>query len=50
MDLITDSRGYQFLFEEEAREAGFGYGSPRLHLGKIVTKVKWAPAGMTAEQ
>lgn len=41
-DFVVDKRGYKHIFEKEAEEAGFGYGSSKLQLGKTVTKITWA--------
>ncbi|KAI8842004.1 amine oxidase [Chytriomyces cf. hyalinus JEL632] len=38
----TDQRGFKTILEETAMEAGIGFGSDRLHLGKQVTHVHWS--------
>ncbi|KAJ3223245.1 hypothetical protein HDU81_009310, partial [Chytriomyces hyalinus] len=38
----TDQRGFKTILEETAMEAGIGYGSDRLHLGKQVTHIHWS--------
>ncbi|KAJ3290796.1 hypothetical protein HDU76_007355 [Blyttiomyces sp. JEL0837] len=46
---VMDKRGYKYIFEQEAKQAGFGYDSTKLHLNKIVKEIIWADPSQSAD-
>ena len=48
-DFVVDQRGFKYIFEQEAKSAGVGYGSSKLHLGKTVKEIQWAKATGSAK-
>ncbi|KAI8916580.1 hypothetical protein DFJ77DRAFT_499844 [Powellomyces hirtus] len=41
-EFVVDKRGFKTIIEQEANAIGLGYGSQRLHLGKVVNSIQWA--------